>query len=126
MPLRQKRQLGTSPVRFEADTGTWYDFAIARIGSEHSSVGLARTAANVGYWVRTGQTGRGIATAAVRLVARFAFEELGLLRLESSTSRWTTRPVDAWRRRSSRPSKESYHPGCMVTLNCRIARIASR
>jgi RimJ/RimL family protein N-acetyltransferase len=38
--------------------------------------------ANLGYWVRTGQTGKGIATAAVRLVAGFAFKETTLLRLE--------------------------------------------
>jgi ribosomal-protein-serine acetyltransferase len=38
--------------------------------------------ANVGYWVRTRQTGQGIATAAVRLIARFGFEDLGLRRLE--------------------------------------------
>jgi RimJ/RimL family protein N-acetyltransferase len=38
--------------------------------------------ANVGYWVRTSRTGQGIATAAVRLVARFGFEDLGLRRLE--------------------------------------------
>jgi ribosomal-protein-serine acetyltransferase len=56
---------------------------------QHSSVGLvgldrisASGTANVGYWVRTGHTGQGIATAAVRLVARFGFEDLGLLRLE--------------------------------------------
>jgi len=36
----------------------------------------------VGYWVRSGRTGQGIATAAVRLCAKFAFEELGLMRLE--------------------------------------------
>jgi RimJ/RimL family protein N-acetyltransferase len=40
------------------------------------------TVAHVGYWVRTGQTGQGIATAAVRLIARFGFEDLGLQRLE--------------------------------------------
>jgi len=32
--------------------------------------------------VRTSQTGQGIATAAVRLVAQCAFEDLGLRRLE--------------------------------------------
>lgn len=36
----------------------------------------------MGYWVRTSQTRRGIATAAVRLIARFGFEDLGLRRLE--------------------------------------------
>lgn len=69
-------------------TGTWYDFAISRIDSAAflGRVGLDRIrasgTANVGYWVRTGQTGQGIATAAVRLVARFGFEDLGLRRLE--------------------------------------------
>lgn len=38
--------------------------------------------ANLGYWMRTSQTGKGYATAAVRLVARFAFQETALLRLE--------------------------------------------
>ena len=68
--------------------GTWYDFAISRIDSAVflGRVGLDRIrsneTANVGYWMRTGQTGQGIATAAVRLVARFGFEDLGLRRLE--------------------------------------------
>ena len=38
--------------------------------------------ANLGYWVRTSCTGRGIASAAVRLLARFGFEELSLTRIE--------------------------------------------
>ena len=38
--------------------------------------------ANLGYWVRTGRTGEGAATAATRLLARFAFEDLGLQRVE--------------------------------------------
>ncbi|MHB1033680.1 MAG: GNAT family N-acetyltransferase [Pirellulales bacterium] len=38
--------------------------------------------ANLGYWVRTSRTGRGFATAAARLLARFAFDELGLQRIE--------------------------------------------
>jgi RimJ/RimL family protein N-acetyltransferase len=69
-------------------TGTWYDFAIARNDSAAflGRVGLDRISAtgtaNVGYWVRTGQTGQGIATAAVRLIAHFGFEDLGLRRLE--------------------------------------------
>jgi ribosomal-protein-serine acetyltransferase len=42
----------------------------------------ANRLANVGYWVRTGCTGRGIASAALRLVARYAFADLGLTRLE--------------------------------------------
>ena len=38
--------------------------------------------ANLGYWVRSGQTGRGIATAAALLAAQFGFEDLGLNRIE--------------------------------------------
>jgi RimJ/RimL family protein N-acetyltransferase len=38
--------------------------------------------ANLGYWTRTSACGRGIATRATRLAARFGFAELGLVRLE--------------------------------------------
>jgi len=51
------------------------------------SVGINRIVqeykfANVGYWIRTGYTGRSLATLAVRAAARFAFTELELTRLE--------------------------------------------
>src|SRR5213596_733263 len=35
---------------------------------------------NLGYWVRTSHTGRGIASSAARLAARFALKELNLHR----------------------------------------------
>ena len=38
--------------------------------------------ANLGYWVRTSATGRGVATKAAHLVARFGFAQLGLHRIE--------------------------------------------
>jgi len=38
--------------------------------------------ANLGYWVRTSATGRGVATTAVRALADFAFRETDLVRLE--------------------------------------------
>lgn len=38
--------------------------------------------ANVGYWVRPSQRGRGVTPAAVRLLARFGFETLELNRAE--------------------------------------------
>jgi RimJ/RimL family protein N-acetyltransferase len=38
--------------------------------------------ANLGYWVRTSHTGMGTATRAARMVARFGFEQIGLLRAE--------------------------------------------
>jgi ribosomal-protein-serine acetyltransferase len=47
-----------------------------------SQVNRAHNFANLGYWVRSSCTGRNIAPAAVRLAARFAFQGLGLHRLE--------------------------------------------
>lgn len=41
-----------------------------------------RQSAGMGYWLDEGHGGRGHATAAVRLACRFAFEHLGLHRLE--------------------------------------------
>jgi ribosomal-protein-serine acetyltransferase len=38
--------------------------------------------ANLGYWLRTSATGRGYATRCTRLVAQWAFKELGLQRIE--------------------------------------------
>jgi RimJ/RimL family protein N-acetyltransferase len=37
---------------------------------------------NLGYWVRTSQQGQGIAGRAAKRTARFAFEHLGLIRVE--------------------------------------------
>ncbi len=42
--------------------------------------------ANLGYWVRSSQTGRGAATAATLLAAEFGFENLGLNRIEILTA----------------------------------------
>jgi len=42
--------------------------------------------ASVGYWLAAEARGRGIATHAVRLLARWAFTELGLARLELTCS----------------------------------------
>lgn len=38
--------------------------------------------ANLGYWLRTSATGKGVATVATRLLARWAFETLELQRIE--------------------------------------------
>lgn len=66
-----------------------YSFAVCHreTGMFQASVGLNfvnRTyqMANLGYWVRNSATGQGIATRATRLVARFAFEQLNLQRVE--------------------------------------------
>ncbi|HEY0386271.1 MAG TPA: GNAT family protein [Pyrinomonadaceae bacterium] len=77
-----------------ARAGAWsagqeFSFAIvdARTGEFLGSVGLnqlnpAYRMANLGYWVRTIHTARGVASAATRLVARFGLLEVGLKRLE--------------------------------------------
>ena len=69
--------------------GEWYSFGIfeADSGKFQGGVGInfinrVHQMANLGYWVRTGAAGRGIATRATRLVARFGFEQLGLHRIE--------------------------------------------
>jgi ribosomal-protein-serine acetyltransferase len=69
--------------------GTSYDFAIidAASGELVGVGGLNHVIeefkmANLGYWVRKTYMGRGIAPAAVRLLAKFGFEELGLNRIE--------------------------------------------
>ena len=50
-------------------------------GSLHD-VDLDDRRAAVGYWLAADARGRGIATHAVRLIARWAFAELALARLE--------------------------------------------
>jgi ribosomal-protein-serine acetyltransferase len=67
----------------------WYSFAIFEGdgGRFLGGVGLnfinrVHQMANLGYWVRTGAAGRGVATSATRAVARFGFEQLGLRRIE--------------------------------------------
>jgi RimJ/RimL family protein N-acetyltransferase len=69
--------------------GEWFSFGIfgKDDGAFLGGVGInfinrVHQMANLGYWVRTGATGRGIATVATRQAARFAFEELGLHRIE--------------------------------------------
>lgn len=76
-------------MRDEAWTsGQDYGFRIADARSDRflGGVGLnqinVHRAANLGYWIRTGATGRGVATRATRLLARFGLEELNLVRIE--------------------------------------------
>jgi ribosomal-protein-serine acetyltransferase len=47
-----------------------------------NQIDLAARRANLGYWLRTSATGRGYATQATLLVARWAFAELELERIE--------------------------------------------
>jgi RimJ/RimL family protein N-acetyltransferase len=71
------------------DKGTDYSFAITDIadgqivgGCGLSFVNTLFKFGNVGYWVRSDRTGEGIASRSALLVARFAFEKIGLVRAE--------------------------------------------
>ena len=66
---------------------TFYAFVVLR-GDELlgactlSSIHSLYRFCNLGYWVRTSCHGQGIAGRAAKLAARFAFERLGLIRVE--------------------------------------------
>ena len=68
----------------------WYSFGVFHrndAGRFLGGVGLnfinrVHQFGNLGYWVRTSAAGKGVASKASRLVARFGFQELGLHRIE--------------------------------------------
>jgi ribosomal-protein-serine acetyltransferase len=69
--------------------GISYEFAIydAKDGVMIGGCGLngvdrMNRRANLGYWVRTSHTGRGVATAATILLAKWGFKALNLTRIE--------------------------------------------
>lgn len=61
-----------------------FDAASGRLlgGVGFSHANATRRSANLGYWVADAARGREIAVAAARLAAAWAFEELGLQRIE--------------------------------------------
>jgi RimJ/RimL family protein N-acetyltransferase len=67
---------------------TGFSFVIAGAGGEFlggcglNQIDPIHRRANLGYWVRTSAAGRGIATAAVRQLAAWAFASTDLVRLE--------------------------------------------
>jgi ribosomal-protein-serine acetyltransferase len=70
-------------------TGAEYSFVIADAFTKAflgscgiNGVNRSHKFANLGYWVRTSATGRGAATAATKLLAKFGFQELKLNRIE--------------------------------------------
>jgi ribosomal-protein-serine acetyltransferase len=82
-----RRWLRTRPEEWEK--GVAYEFAIvsAPEGPYLGGCGLnrfdyANRTANLGYWVRSSRTGRGVAAAAARLLAGWGFTELRLNRIE--------------------------------------------
>lgn len=78
-------------VRSEAswNEGTAFNFAVLDLATGRfcGTVGLNRIdreyeMCNLGYWIRTSETARGLASRATRMVARFGLRELGLQRIE--------------------------------------------
>jgi ribosomal-protein-serine acetyltransferase len=79
--------IASQPQIWNDDTA--YNFAILESSSNKIIGGCGLTQisrrhryCNLYYWVRTSVTGRGYATRAVMLMARFAFESLGMQRME--------------------------------------------
>lgn len=79
--------LATLPEAWEA--GTQYGLVITEAKTERilggtglNQINNAYRLANVGYWVRSSATGRGIATRAARLAGEFGVKQVGLLRAE--------------------------------------------
>ena len=74
-------------ARARWEEGTFYAFAMTR-GEEIlgactlSSLHPIYHFCNLGYWVRTSFHGQGLAGRAAKLAARFAFENLGIIRVE--------------------------------------------
>ena len=70
------------------EDGTAFEFAIVDADGNYlggcgiNNVRPKGRFANLGYWVRSSATGRGIAPAAVRALVRWAFANTGLERLE--------------------------------------------
>jgi RimJ/RimL family protein N-acetyltransferase len=76
-----------SIARIRWEEHSFYAFAITReeeiLGAcTLSSIHSIYRFCNLGYWVRSTSRGQGIAGRAAQLVARFAFEHLGMIRVE--------------------------------------------
>ncbi len=65
---------------FDAQNGLFVGGVALNLFNQH------RKLTNLGYWVRTGSQKRGIACTATRLLAKTAFEDLDLNRIEVATA----------------------------------------
>jgi ribosomal-protein-alanine N-acetyltransferase len=85
----QRRHIAQLGERRSA--GTAYPFLVIADGRVAGAMNLSNVvrgafqSCNVGYWVAQSYNGRGIATAALGMICRHAFEELGLHRIEAGT-----------------------------------------
>jgi RimJ/RimL family protein N-acetyltransferase len=76
-------------VRGETEPAPGHSFAITAEGAVVGAIGMAVNSMNyrgrIGYWVAAWARGRGICTVALRLLSRWALEQLELQRLELIT-----------------------------------------
>lgn len=86
--IEETREFVTSVEKWWQDQ-TGYVFGIFDLnsgkflgGTGLNQINRLHQVANLGYWVRSKAMGRGVATAAARLVARFGFAEGGFGRIE--------------------------------------------
>ena len=65
-----------------------FEFVIRTFAGDHvggggiNGLNVEHPFANLGYWVRTSQQGKGYATRAARLLAEFGIKDVGVLRIE--------------------------------------------
>jgi ribosomal-protein-serine acetyltransferase len=82
----QRIWIGAQVIAFEA--GTAFEFAIVSDDGRYlggcglNQIDGVNRRANLGYWVRSSSTGRGVATNAVRQLIAWAFSHTDLVRLE--------------------------------------------
>jgi len=76
-------------VRREVEGSPEYSFAVTAGEALAGAIGMRANAhgyrARIGYWVAAWARGQGVATRALRCLSRWAFDELGLQRLELIT-----------------------------------------
>lgn len=87
LPRPYTREHALAFVRGEHEVGP-HAYAIVREGDVIGSIGMdvnRHRSGRIGYWCASNARGRGVATRALRLLSRYALEELGLLRLELMT-----------------------------------------
>lgn len=85
-------------------SGTAYEFAVLTPeggflgGCGINAIELLNRRANLGYWIRSSQTGRGFATAAIGLLVRWTYANTDLNRLELVVSDRNRASLNAARR----------------------------
>ncbi|MBN2521352.1 MAG: GNAT family N-acetyltransferase [Bacteroidales bacterium] len=76
-------------IQFCMKENPQYTFAIEKEGELVGAIGLLRQtdvyrlSAEIGYWIGEPYWGQGIATEAIKLLTKYGFEELGIIRIHT-------------------------------------------